>query len=163
MPDATTVTRPPLRTRQPRGLLPATDATARLAPLVGATLAGVEVSLDRPVLVIAATPEHRIVTAAPVTITSAPAQREGGPGPASPRPARQRTLADLVGQVIHEVAVEPDGRLRLTTDWARVCVESDPHHEAWEVRALDGALLACLPGGAVSLWTATPGTIPAGT
>jgi hypothetical protein len=41
-------------------------------------------------------------------------------------------------------------------------VAADPAHEAWEIRAMDGGLLVCLPGGAISLWTPTEGPVVSG-
>jgi hypothetical protein len=59
----------------------------------------------------------------------------------------------LIGRAIREVVVTPAGSLQVGLEGGHLKVDADPGYEAWEVRGMDGGLLACLPGGAISLWT----------
>ena len=58
------------------------------------------------------------------------------------------------------VRVEEVGTLVVECGAESIRVAADASYEAWEVRGMDGGLLACLPGGGISLWTPTTGHIP---
>lgn len=130
-----------------------------MAPLVGKAIAAVDASLGRTVLTVAARPAHLVVVAAPLTVV---ATDHRDPRLVEPGAASLRVLAGWVGCLLTEVRVEPTGALRLACAEAVARIPADPVHEAWEVRGMDGGLLACLPGGSISLWTPTFGRIPAG-
>ncbi len=146
-----------LRTREPRGILEPTSATARLAALLGRQVGEVSASLGRAVLTVEADPRHLVVLSGSVVLIAA------GGVQAGPPLVGDRAAADLAGWVggtISDLRVDSRGGLHLGVGPDRLIVGADPAHEAWEVRAMDGGLLVCLPGGRISLWAPTFGSIP---
>lgn len=144
----------PLRTREPRGLLDPGQATARLAGLLGRTLAHVDFSLERIVLSIAADPVHLVVLSGPV--------RLGGPQGSATLECHQAVaeLSGWVGRPLSDLRVDAAGGLHLGLGADRVAVAAEVVHEAWEIRGMDGGLMVCLPGGRISVWAPTFGDIP---
>lgn len=139
------------------GIIPAADASTRLAALVGRPFTGVQASTGRLVVRLGGSPAHLVVVSAPVWIGWNPL--EGATGePADPRVVA--TLTAWLGAGVRRVEVQRSGALQLDIAGRLLRVDSDPQYEAWEVRGMDGGLLACLPGGAISLWTPTFGQIP---
>lgn len=148
--------RVPMRTREPAGLLDPVDASARLSTLVGAELGAADTSMDRLVVAIGTEPMHLLVVAGPVTLTSADGQVAVCHLPGSPEALE--TLAAWVGRRIDGVSVQGDGGLQVRCRPGTLSVPSAPDYEAWEIRGMDGGLLACLPGGQLSLWRPTAQT-----
>lgn len=147
--------RGPLRLRTPAGLVSAADATRRLNALVGAQIADADVSMDRLVVAIATQPMHLLVIGGPVVISDTDAAGDTYVAVCR-QPGSARALASmdlLIGRSIVEVVVAPEGGLRVGVEAGHIKVDADSQYEAWEVRGMDGGLLACLPGGAISLWT----------
>lgn len=144
------------RTREPAGLLDPEEASARLATFVGAELGAADTSMDRLVVAIGTEPLHLLVVAGPVTLTSADGQVAVCHLPGSPEALG--TLTAWVGRRIESVAVLPGGGLQIQCRGGALTVPSDPDYEAWEIRGMDGGLLACLPGGQLSLWRPTAQT-----
>ncbi len=149
---------PPLRTREPRGVIDAAEATRRLRRLAGSTLTAVETSMGRLVAALATDPVHLLVLAAPISISTAPAPGAALAEPNSPEAAA--ALSRWIGRSVTEVRVEEAGTLVVECGAESVRVAADASYEAWEVRGMDGGLLACLPGGGISLWVPTVGHIP---
>lgn len=153
--SATIDLRGPLRVRTPQGLISAADATRRLSALVGCQIADADVSMDRLVVAINTQPMHLVVISGPVVISDTDAlagtQVAVCQLPGSPRAVAIMDV--LIGRTITEVGVAPEGGLRVGVECGHIKVDADPTYEAWEVRGMDGGLLACLPGGAISLWT----------
>jgi hypothetical protein len=156
--------RGPLRVREPRGLIGAERATELLSPFVGAEIGASDTSMDRLVVAIATSPMHLLVVAGPLVVSTGQAAPTGGRAlsvchaPGSPEAL---TALDVVsGRRITDVTVSPSGGIRIGFDNGFISVDADSSYEAWEIRGMDGGLLACLPGGAISLWTPTlaPGT-----
>ncbi len=147
-----------LRTREPRGLLDPSSATARMAPLLGRRVGQVRSSLGRAVLTIEADPAHLVILGGSVVLIGA-----GGvqAGPSLAAQHAVSALAGWVGRSVSDLRVDPAGGLRLGTGPDRLVVAAEPEHEAWEVRGMDGGLLVCLPGGEISVWAPTFGSIPA--
>jgi hypothetical protein len=146
-----------MRTREPRGLIGAADASSRLAALAGHALTAADTSMDRLVLEVSTDPLHLLVLAGPVTAVAANGTVRVLAEPSSP--ASLRELRGWIGRTITDVRVEPSGALRVSFGDAQLHVPSDPAHEAWEVRGMDGGLIACLPGGSISLWIPTFGQV----
>lgn len=147
----------PLRTRAPLGLVSASSAAARVAALVGSRISAVEESFGRAVLVLEARPLHLLVVAAPVSICAAGRADEVLVDPAGAR--AQARLRELVGHSVTGMTVEGSGALHVSLGADQLRIPSDPGYEAWELRGMDGGLLACLPGGGLSLWTPTFGVV----
>lgn len=146
-----------LRAREPRGLLDAGAATAQLNALCGYPLRAVDTSMARLVVAIDTRPMHLIVVSGPLTVASAGGVRSW-PDPTSPE-----ALAGLtrwVGRTVTAVRVDPAGGLRVECGADSLLVAADPQHEAWEIRGVDGGLLACLPGGRISAWVPASGAAP---
>lgn len=149
-----------LRTREPRGIIEPAEATALLSGLVGHVLTAVDTSMERLVLAIATDPVHLVVIAGPTTLVAADTSIHLLDEPSSPEALS--ALGGWLERPLTQVAVEPSGTLRLECGGERLVVAADPQHESWEVRGMDGALYACLPGGAISAWGPTSGRIPVG-
>ena len=149
-----------LRTREPRGIIAAAEATVRLRPLVGREVTAADTSMERLVVAIAAHPVHLVVVAGPMTLVTGDGAIHLIDAPAGPEAIA--SMGRWLGRPLTGVAVEPSGTLRLECGADRLTVAADPEHESWEIRGMDGGLYACLPGGAISLWGPTPGRIPAG-
>lgn len=149
--------RGPLRVREPRGLISPEHATSLLAPFTGALIGACDTSMDRLVVAIATDPMHLIVIAGPLLL--APAEGTKGAAvsvchlPGSPQAVE--AVDALSGRQIESVSVNRGGDLHLAYEGGSMTVRADAAYEAWEVRGMDGGLLACLPGGAISLWTPT--------
>lgn len=146
-----------LRTREPRGILNPTSATARLAPLLGRRIGAVRSSLGRAVLTVDADPAHLVILGGSVLLITA-----GGVQASPPLAGDDATaaLASWAGSSVSDLRVDSGGGLRLGVGPDRLVVPADPIHEAWEIRGMDGGLLVCLPGGQISLWAPTFGDIP---
>lgn len=154
-----TVASRPLRTREHLGVIDSTQATVRVSPLAGSTLTAVETSMGRLVVALSTNPVHLLVISAPLSISAALDQ-----GPALAEPCSPEAVAAVsrwIGRTITAVAVQDLGTLRIECGAEQVRIAADPSYEAWEVRGMDGGLLACLPGGAISLWAPTPARVPA--
>ena len=147
-----------LRTREPRGVIDAAEATRRLRRLAGSSLTAVETSMGRLVAALATDPVHLLVLGAPMSMSTAPATGAALAEPSSPEAVA--ALARWIGRTVTDVRVEDIGTLVVQCGSESVRVAADPSYEAWEVRGMDGGLLACLPGGGISLWTPTVGAIP---
>ena len=147
-----------LRTREPRGVIDAAEATRRLRRLAGSSLTAVETSMGRLVAALATDPVHLLVLAAPVSIGTAPVQGAALAEPNSPEAVS--ALSRWIGRSVTAVRVEEVGTLVVECGAESIRVAADASYEAWEVRGMDGGLLACLPGGGISLWTPTTGHIP---
>jgi Family of unknown function (DUF6188) len=145
----------PLRTREPRGLIDASDATDRLAGLLGRPLAHVDTSCERIVLSIAAEPVHLVVLSGPVQLRG-----PQGPGLTLEGGQAAALIAGWVGSAVTELQVDCGGGLHMRLGSYQATVAAEPKHEAWEVRGMDGGLLVCLPGGRISVWAPTFGRIP---
>lgn len=145
----------PLRTREPRGLIDPTDATNRLAGLLGSRLSDVDTSLERIVLSIAADPVHLVVISAPVQLRG-----PDGPGVILEGARAAALLAGWVDRPVTHLRVDELGTLCVGIGEYQLVVASEPAHEAWEIRGMDGGLMVCLPGGRISVWAPTFGRIP---
>lgn len=148
--------RTPLRLREPRGLISPSTATDLLAQFTGSRIGAADTSMDRLVLAISAEPMHLLVISGAVTFTAT------GTGPdeisVCHTPSSAEALAAMgavTGRTITGVRVAADGGLVLSHDRGSLAIAADPSHEAWEIRGMDGGLLACLPGGSISLWAPT--------
>lgn len=150
----------PLRTREPRGLIEPAAASQRLAQLVGCTVTAADTSMDRLVMAVADDPVHLVVIAGTLALGSGDVAGARLAQPSSPEALQ--AVSAWIGRDLTAVAVEGSGALRLVCGSEQVVVAADPAHEAWEIRAMDGGLLACLPGGAISLWTPTTGQVAVG-
>ena len=148
----------PLRTREPRGVVDPTEATRRVQSLVGSVVSAVDTSLDRLVVAVAADPVHLVVIAGTVSVQVGAGGAGIHPVPSSAEVVR--AAATLVGRPVTALTVDPAGGLTLACGETVLAVAADPHHESWEIRGMDGGLLVCLPGGAISLWTPTAGRVP---
>jgi hypothetical protein len=157
--DVTRAARP-LRMREPRGLIEPVVASERLARLTGCTVSAVDTSMDRLVLAVAGDPVHLVVIAGALALGSEGADGSQLAQPSSPEALR--AVSEWIGRELTAVGVQASGALRLACGREQLVVVPDPAHEAWEVRAMDGGLLACLPGGAISLWTPTTDQVPIG-
>ena len=149
--------RGPLRTREPAGIIDAHDATERLARLGGAEIGAADISMDRLVVAIQSQPLHLLVIAGPITLVSG-----DGAVAVSHAPGTQDALAALgswSGRRVTGVQVRGNGGLEIATPGGALVIPADPDHEAWEVRGMDGGLIACLPGGQISLWRPTAGHV----
>ncbi len=142
--------RGPLRMREPVGLIDPKDATQRLGSFVGAELTAVDVSMDRLVIAVATDPVHLLVISGPVTVTTPDGEVSEFRDPASPEALS--AMDAWIGMRVEGVRVLPAGGLLLDSGAGRAFVEAGSDFEAWEVRGMDGGLLACLPGGEVSVW-----------
>lgn len=154
------VVRAPLRTREPAGLIGAADATDRLARFIGVELGAADTSMDRLVVAIQAHPLHLLVIAGPLSLTSADGTVSVCHAPGTPE--AMAAVDTWVGHRITGAAVRPTGGLEITCAAGTLFVEADADHEAWELRGMDGGLMACLPGGAISLWRPTTGQVAMG-
>lgn len=152
--------RGPLRTREPAGLIDPVNATARLEAFHSAELGAVDTTMDRLVVAISTDPVHLLVIAGPLTLTTADGTVSVCHSPGSPEALA--ALGGWVGRRIESVTVRPSGGLRIDCSVGRLSVEAGSDYEAWEIRGMDGGLLACLPGGQISLWRPTFGEVPAG-
>lgn len=146
-----------LRLREPRGTVPPAEASELLAPFLGALLGAADSSMDRLVLAISTQPMHLLVVAGSVSIEMT--ALDGAQSvtvchePGSPEAVE--AAAGLSGRRITAISISPLGDLRIGFERGALTVPSDPHYEAWEIRGMDGGLLACLPGGGISLWVPT--------
>lgn len=146
--------RPTARLREPRGTISAEHATERLRPFVGALLGAADASMSRLVLAIATHPMHLLVVAGSVGIELS--ALDGSQAitvchePGSPEAVS--AAAAVSGRCITDILVSKRGDLRIEFERGSLTVPSDPAYEAWEIRGMDGGLLACLPGGMISLW-----------
>ncbi|MGB8022363.1 MAG: DUF6188 family protein [Candidatus Nanopelagicales bacterium] len=137
------------RSREPAGIIEPRDATARLASFVGRPLGRADTSMDRLVVEISTNPVHLLVVAGPLILTSA----DGSVAVCHAPGVAVAAVMEWSGRPITRVEVLPTGGLRIDCGAGNLRVEADPKYEAWEVRGMDGGLLACLPGGRISLWT----------
>lgn len=149
--------RGPLRTREPAGIIDADDATDRLARLRGAEIGAADISMDRLVVAIQAQPLHLLVVAGPITLTSGDGAVSVSHAAGSPDALA--ALGPWSGRRVAGVRVRGNGALEIATPGGTLTVPADPDHEAWEVRGMDGGLIACLPGGQISLWRPTAGQV----
>lgn len=146
--------RPTARLREPRGTISAEHATERLRPFVGAQLGAADSSMGRLVLAIATHPMHLLVVAGSVSIELS--ALDGSQAitvchePGSPEAVA--AAAAISGRNIIDLSISKRGDLRIEFERGSLAVPSDPAYEAWEIRGMDGGLLACLPGGSISLW-----------
>lgn len=154
-PDPVPTSAAPLRTREPRGLIDASQSTGRLAGLLGRTLAHVDSSLGRIVLSIAADPVHLVVVSGPVRLGGG-----DGSGPTLECHQAVAVLSGWVGRPLTDLRVDGAGGLHLALGTDHVHVAAEAAHEAWEIRGMDGGLMVCLPGGRISVWAPTFGDIP---
>lgn len=146
---------PPLRTREPRGLIDPAAATARLAGLLGTQMTHVDTSLERIVLSVAADPAHLVVLSGPVAFSG-----PEGPGVTLEGGRAAALLAGWVGRRVTELRVDEGAGLHVGLGQHQLVVAPEPVHEAWEIRGMDGGLMVCLPGGRISVWAPTFGRIP---
>jgi Family of unknown function (DUF6188) len=146
---------PPLRTREPRGLIDPAESTTRLARLIGRPLTHVDTSVGRIVLRIAADPVHLVVVCGPLQISGHP-----GPGLTLEGSPAVALLSGWVGRAVTDLRVDPGGGLHLGLGEHHLVAAAEELHEAWEIRGMDGGLMVCLPGGRISVWAPTFGRIP---
>lgn len=145
-----------MRLREPQGLISSDTATELLMPFVGSTIGAADTSMERLVVAITTEPMHLLVIAGPVVVSVADGPGSGSAVSVCHAPGDPQTVAgldQLAGRQITEVVVTPNGSLRIGVQGGSLSVDSDPDYEAWELRGMDGGLFACLPGGAISLWT----------
>ncbi len=145
-----------LRTRHPAGIITAAEATDRLTDMYGQVLRQVEASLGRLILEFQDDPVHRVVISGVLRVTESNGMISVHPDPST----WDVTEGQILDRAVETQQVSAAGSLRLEIAGTTLQVDPDPHHEAWEVRGSDGWLLACLPGGALSLWTPSLGRIP---
>ncbi len=150
-----------LRTREPQGVIDAAEATERLAALGDHEVSGVDSSLGRIVVALATAPPHLLVISGPISHIGPDGVFRVVADPGFQTASRQ--LRQWVGRLVTGLEVEQSGALRLTLGHDQLWIPAAPDYEAWEIRGMDGGLFACLPGGAISLWTPTFGRIPAAT
>lgn len=149
-------TRGPMRLREPQGVISSDNATELLLPFVGRAIGPADTSMDRLVVAIATEPMHLLVIAGPVVVSANDGSGSGSQVSVCHTPGDPQTVAgldQLAGREITDAVVTPSGALRIGLQGGSLSVDSDPDYEAWELRGMDGGLLACLPGGAISLWT----------
>jgi hypothetical protein len=71
-------------------------------------------------------------------------------------PGALTELLALLMQTVSRIRIEVDGSLALLFgNGARLRVPVDQMYEAWQIRADNGLLIVCLPGGDLSVWSAT--------
>lgn len=104
--------------------------------------------MDRLVVEIATDPVHLLVIAGPLILSTA----DGGVSVCHAPGEAVAAVMEWRGRTITGAQVLASGGLRIDCAAGHLTVEADPQYEAWEVRGMDGGLLACLPGGRVSLW-----------
>lgn len=150
-----------LRTREPQGVIGPAEATDRLAALADHEVSGVESSLGRVVLALATAPAHLLVISGPISHIGPDGVLRVVADPGSQAAPRQ--LRQWVGRLVTSLEIEDSGALRIGLGHDQLWIPAAPDYEAWEIRGMDGGLFACLPGGAISLWTPTFGRIPAAT
>ncbi|MGE2732516.1 DUF6188 family protein [Mycolicibacterium vaccae] len=64
-------------------------------------------------------------------------------------------IRQLVGQTVKEAAADEAGTLRVSfSDGTRFEVPPDDDYEAWNVSGPGGALVVCVPGGELAIWSA---------
>ncbi|MGV1003322.1 MAG: DUF6188 family protein [Candidatus Nanopelagicales bacterium] len=149
-----------MRLREPRGTVSPAEVSELLTPFVGSLLGAADSSMNRLVLAISTQPMHLLVVAGSVSIELT--ALDGALAvtvchePGSPEAVA--AASGLTGRRITGISVSPLGDLRIDFERGTLTVPSDPHYEAWEIRGMDGGLLACLPGGAISLWVPTAGS-----
>ena len=146
-----------LRTRHPVGIITAAQATDRLTDMYGQVLRQAEASLGRLILEFLDAPVHRVVISGVLRVTEPNGLISVHPDPST----WEVPEGQILNRAVETQQVSAAGALRLEIAGTTLHVDSDPHHEAWEVRGSDGWLLACLPGGGLSLWTPSLGRIAA--
>lgn len=143
-----------LRLREPHGLLTSDEATSRLLALVGSQVGAADTSMDRLVVAVTTEPMHLVVVAGPIVVANSGSE-SGAQVSVCHQPGTPEAVSavhTLSGRVITDVVVTPAGSLRIGVEGGHLSVDADPNYEAWEIRGMDGGLLACLPGGTISLW-----------
>ena len=91
-------------------------------------------------------PHYEITIESPLSIAAARIERAES--------TSVEVLAVLRGLLMQPVrsVVEHDGQLSVVFDSATITVPRDDDYEAWQVRADDGTLIVCVPGGELAVW-----------
>ena len=95
---------------------------------------------------LAGSPHYEITIESPLTIVAARIEQ------AEPTSVEVLgALRDLLMKPVLSVS-ESDGQLDVVFDSLTISVPRDDDYEAWQVRADDGLLIVCAPGGELAVW-----------
>ena len=123
----------------------AEDYSELFVPLTGRSMiqfcvgSGVRLDLD-------GSPHYEITIETPLTITAMNIERA--------EPTSVEVLAALRGLLMRAVlsVSEHHGQLSVEFDSVTITVPPDENYEAWQIRADDGLLIVCIPGGELAVW-----------
>ncbi len=89
-----------------------------------------------------------------VTVTRADGGRFTSSG--DDRAAPATVAAEISGRIVDSAVIETPGEIRVDfEDGSQLAALPDPDAEAWRLVGPDGQRITCLPGGEVSIRTAT--------
>ncbi|HEU5130050.1 MAG TPA: DUF6188 family protein [Glycomyces sp.] len=89
-----------------------------------------------------------------VTVTRADGDRFTSSG--GDRAAPAAVAAELSGRIVDGAVIETPGEIRVDfEDGSQLVASPDPDAEAWRLEGPAGQQIACLPGGEISVHTAT--------
>jgi hypothetical protein len=91
-------------------------------------------------------PHYEITIESPLSIAAANIDRAES--------TSVEVLAVLRGLLMQPVrsVTERDGQLSVVFDSMTITVPRDDDYEAWQIRADDGMLIVCIPGGELAVW-----------
>ena len=95
---------------------------------------------------LAGSPHYEITIESPLSIAAANLERAES--------TSVEVLAVLRGLLMQPVrsVVEYDGQLSVVFDSMTITVPRDDDYEAWQIRADDGMMIVCIPGGELAVW-----------
>jgi hypothetical protein len=123
----------------------AKDYTKQFVPLAGRSLiqfcvgSGVRLDLE-------GSPHYEITIESPLTIAGTNIERADATSVEV-----LAVLRELLMKPVSSVS-EHQGQLSVVFESVTINVPSDDNYEAWQIRADDGLLIVCVPGGELAVW-----------